>query len=169
VICKSAERGGAEVAVGVGLIGGGFVVAVGGGKYMSVFVGTGVFVGELLITGRLVLVWVTAGVFVRVGGGRRVEKEAPGVRNTSNHGGLVRIDGSSGSRKLTCAFVRKSPSGLRFDPMLEFSLQLGAKRNAHPLERMMQMNPNSRISNMSRMESRLSFSRSRVFMEASIY
>jgi hypothetical protein len=133
--------------------------------------------GEVgVVDGLDVLVPVCGGievnVFVGVGGGVLggcVGKEAPGVRNTSNHGGLVRMDGSRGSKKPTGIFVRKSLSGLRFDPMFEFSLQLRVKRSAHPLERIMQKNPSSRMSNMSMMESRLSFSRSRVFMETSIY
>jgi hypothetical protein len=172
LICRSAEETGTGEAVGVSLGGlGGLGVAVNGGKNMTVLVGSGTLVGEFVITGMLVLVFVFvgAGVLVSVGRGGRVAKEAPGVRKTSNQAGLVRMDGSRGSKKLSGTPVRNSLSGLRFDPMSAGSLQLGAKRNAHPLLRIIQMNPNSRISNISTMDSRLSFSRSRVFIESPVY
>ncbi len=143
--------------------------------------GTGVSVrvarltGEVTVTVGLV-VGLSVGVLVfgrtpvgaPVGNGVRVANDAPGVRNTSNHAGLVRMAGSRGSKKLTGRLVRKSLLGLRFDPMLVSSFQLGAKRSAHPLVMMMQMNPNSRIKIMIMTELRLSFSRDLVFMETSI-
>ena len=55
------------------------------------------------------------------------------------------MDGSMGSMKLEGRLVRKSLLGLRFDPILVFNFQLGAKRSAHPLARIMQRNPNKRI------------------------
>lgn len=103
---------------------------------------------------------------VPVSRGIRVEKEEPGVRNTSSQTGLVRIEGSRGSIKPTGRLVRKSLSGLRFEFILANNLQLGGKRSAHPLARIMQMNPNSRIRAMIMTESRRSCSR--VFMETSI-
>ena len=70
--------------------------------------------------------------------------------------------------KPTGRLVRKSLLGLRFDPMLVFSFQLGAKRIAHPLARMIQMSPNNRIRIMTMIELRLSCSCSRVFIETSL-
>jgi len=139
----------------------------GGGKNMIVLVGTGVSAGALVAVGTTIFVAVGELVFVEFGIG--VEKDAPGVRKTSIQAAFVRMAGSRGSKRPIGTFVRKSLSGLRFDPMLEFSLQLGARRSAHPLERIIQMNPNSRMNSISRIESRLSFSRSRVCMETSIY
>jgi hypothetical protein len=95
-------------------------------------------------------VLVFGGIFVTVlvGIGVRFGRDAPGVRNILIQAGLVRIAGSRGLMKPTGRLVRKSLLGSRFDPMLVFSFQLGAKRSAHPLARMMQMNPNNRISMM---------------------
>ena len=135
-------------------------------EIIIVLIADGVDVG---LTGVLVfsgiLVAVTVGNGVRVGNDT---DDAPGVRKTSIQTGLVRIAGSRGSKKLTGRLVRKSLLGLRFDPILVSSFQLGAKRMAHPLARMMQMNPNSRIKIMMMTESRLSFSRVLVFIESSI-
>lgn len=171
VICRSAEEGGGEVAVGVKLGGGldvgGLGVTDGGGKNIGVLVGTEVSAGVLVVV--VTTIFVAVGEFVVVETGIGVEKDAPGVRKTSIQAGFVRMEGSRGSIKPLGTFVRKSLSGLRFDPMLESSLQLGARRSAHPLERIIHMNPNSRMSSISRRESRLSFSRSRVCMETSIY
>ena len=161
-----------DVRVGVGPLVGGAFVLVGVKIITLVGMGTRVCVLVGLELDGLVLVWGGVTVCVLVGeglGGTGVAKNAPGVRKTSIQAGLVRMDGSRGSKKPTGIWVRKSLSGLRFDPIFEFSLQLGAKRSPHPLERIMQKNPNSRMSNMIRMESRLSFSRSRVCMETSIY
>jgi len=140
-------------------------VKIGGTEVAFVFVGlamittTRVGVGVNVESGVLVfggmLVNVLAGNGVRVGR----NNEAPGVRNTSIHAGLVRMAGSRGSKKLTGRLVRKSLLGSRFDPILVSSFQLGAKRSAHPLARRMQMNPNSRIKIMIMNETRLSFSR----------
>ena len=160
------------VRVGVGPLVGGVLVFVVVGTIMIMLVGMEVCV-LVGLNGMDVLVLVCGiGVNVLIGddlGGIGVEKEAPGVRKTSIQAGLVRIDGSIGSTKPTGWFVRKSLFGLRFDPMFELNLQLGAKRSAHPLERMIQMNPSSRMNSMRTIESRLSLSRSRVFMETSIY
>ena len=163
-ICRSADgSGGTGVFVEGGL---GVKVRV-GGKYISVFVGlTTVVAVTVVVSGVLVL--TGTGVAVLAGNGVRVGNDAPGVRNTSIHAGLVRMAGSRGSMKLTGRLVRKSLLGSRFDPMLVFSFQFGAKRSAHPLARMMQMNPNNRIKTMMMTESRLSFSRGWVFMEMSI-
>lgn len=129
---------------------------------MMIFVDVGLAVcgglGVLVFTGVLVR--------VPVGKGVRVVKDAPGVRKTSIQTGLVRMAGSRGSMKLMGWPVRKSTLGLRFEFMLAGSLQLGAKRSAHPLARMMQMSPNSRISRIRMIESRPS--RSRVCMETSL-
>ena len=154
---------------GVFVEGGLGVEVIVGGKYISVFVGlTTVVAVTVVVSG--VLVFIGTSVAVLAGNGVRVgnDDDAPGVRNTSIHAGLVRMAGSSGSMKLTGRLVRKSLLGSRFDPMLVFSLQLGAKRSAHPLAMMMQKNPNSRIKTMMMTESRLSFSRGWVFMEMSI-
>ena len=162
--------GNPEVAVRVGggpLVGGTCVLVLVGGIKIPL-VGVGVLI-ELAV---FVAVLGSVRVEVLVGegvGGTSVEKEAPGVRKTSSQAGLVRMDGSRGSKNPMGMFVRKSLSGLRFDPISAGSLQFGAKRSAHPLERMMQMNPTKRINNMRRSESRLSRSRSRTFMETSIY
>jgi len=123
-------------------------------------------VGRAVCVGSGVLVFTGILVKVPVGKGVRVVKEAPGVRNTLIQTGLVRMAGSRGSMKLTGWPVRKSTLGLRFEFMLAGSLQLGAKRSAHPLARMMQMNPNSRIRMIRMIESRPS--RSRVCMETSL-
>ena len=155
--------------MGVFVEGGRGVAVIVGGKYISVLVGlTTVVAVTVAVSG--VLVFTGTSVAVLAGKGVRVGKDddAPGVRNTSIHAGLVRMAGSRGSRKLTGRLVRKSLLGSRFDPMLVFSFQLGAKRSAHPLVMMMQMNPNSRINTMMMTESRLSFSRGWVFMETSI-
>ena len=98
--------------------------------------------------GIRVLVFGGTLVEVLVGIGVRVEKDAPGVRKTSSQAGFVRMDGSSGSKKPTGRLVRKSLLGLRFEFMLAANLQLGSKRNAQPLAKMMQMNPNIKITTM---------------------
>lgn len=164
VICKSADgRGVTGVFVEIGL-----GVEVAGGKNICVLVGlaitVGVFVAGIVDMGVLVF----GGILVDMpaGEGVRVGNEAPGVRKTLSQAGLVRMAGSSGSMKLTGRLVRKSLLGSRFDPILVFSLQLGAKRIAHPLARMIQKNPNNRIRMIRMPESRLSFSR--VVMETSI-
>jgi hypothetical protein len=117
-----------EVRVGEGpLVGGAFVFV---GVKIITLVGIGIKVCVLVGLDILVLVFGGIKVNVLVGdgvGGTGVAKEAPGVRKTSIQAGLVRIDGSRGSKKLTGTFVRKSLSGLRFDPMFEFSFQLGVK------------------------------------------
>jgi hypothetical protein len=115
--------------------------------------------------GGNVCVTVLAGLEVLVG------KMAPGVKKEFefSQGGLVRMPGSRGSKKSSGLLVRKSLLGLRFDPMLAGNLQRGAKRSAQPLTRMMQMNPRMRISRIRKIESRRSFSRSRVAMETSIH
>ena len=172
-ICKFAEgRGGIGVFVAVGLAvpvkNGGTEVAfvLVGLAIINVLVADGINVG---VTG--VLVFGGMLLAVKVGNGVRVgnDNDAPGVRNTSIQTGLVRIAGSRGSIKLTGRLVRKSLPGLRFDPILVFSFQLGAKRSAHPLAKMMQKNPNNRIKTMMRAESRLSFSRGLFFIETSIH
>ena len=158
VILKSADGGGGGAVVAVEG-GGGMGVAVedggGGGGFFFVFVGTtttttNVFVGAIVrvAIGSGVLVFGGMLVIVRVGNGVRVGREAPGVRKILIHAGLVRMAGSMGPIRLTGRLVRKSLFGSRFEPMLVFSFQLGAKRSAHPLARMMHMNPNSRISMM---------------------
>lgn len=171
VICRSAGGSGVFVAVG-------FRVAVaggGGGKVAFVLVGLAttstVFVADAIWVGSGVRVGNGTLVAVKVGNGVRVgnDNDAPGVRKTSIQAGLVRIAGSRGSIKLTGRLVRKSLLGLRFDPILVFSFQLGAKRSAHPLAKMIQKNPNNRIKTMTRAESRLSFSRGLVFIETSIH
>ena len=116
--------------------------------------------------GVLVFTGISVAVAVPVGRGIRVSKEAPGVRKTSIQAGLVRMAGSRGSKKPTGRLVRKSLLGLRFDPMLVFNFQRGAKRSAHPLARMIQINPNKRIRIIMMPESRRSFSR--VFIETSL-
>ena len=159
VILKSAEGGGGGTVVAVEG-GGGMGVAVegggGGGGFFFVFVGTttitaNVFVGTVVCVsgiGASVLVFEGMLVMVLVGKGVRVGSEAPGVRKILIHAGLVRMAGSMGPIRLTGRLVRKSLFGSRFEPMLVFSFQLGAKRSAHPLARMMQTNPNNRISMM---------------------
>jgi hypothetical protein len=130
-------------------------------------VGVGVLIGLAVFVA--VLGSVRVEVLVGEGvGGTSVAKEAPGVRKTSIQAGLVRMDGSRGSKNPIGMLVRKSLSGLRFERISAGSFQLGAKRSAHPLERMIQMNPTKRISSMRMSESRLSRSRSRAFMETSI-
>ena len=153
----------------------GVMVEGGGGADVLVMVGittvtTKVRVGDTAADGTGVLVFTGASVAVGVpvDWGMRVSKEAPGVRKTSIQAGLVRMAGSRGSMKPTGRLVRKSLLGLRFDPMLEFSFQCGAKRIAHPLARMIQMSPNNRIRTMTMIELRLSFSRSRVCIETSL-
>jgi hypothetical protein len=157
------------VAVGPTLVEGiGVLVRVGGIKITLVDVG----VTEGLGTDMLVAVLDGTKVNVPVGdgiGGTGVSKEAPGVRKTSIQAGLVRMDGSRGSKNPIGMFVRKSLSGLRFDPMSAGSFQLGAKRSAQPLEMIIQMNPTRRMSSMRPTESRLSRSLSGAFMETSIY
>lgn len=155
-----------EVRVGVG--------PLGGGVFVFVFTGIAVLVLNTMDVGLAVCVGMGVRVFggtmvgVPVGGaGVRVSKNAPGVRKLT-HTGLVRMAESRGSKKLTGRPVRKSLLGLRFDRMLVSSFQLGAKRSAHPLVMMMQMNPNSRIKIMIMTELRLSFSRGLVFIETSI-
>ena len=106
---------------------------------------------------------VFAGAGVRVS----MDDNAPGVRKTLIQAGLVRMAGSRGSTKLTGRLVRKSLLGLRRDLIFVSSLQLEAKRSAHPLVIMIQKNPNSRIRIMRMAESRRSYSR--VFMETSVH
>ena len=163
VIRKSTFDGGVAVAVGVAVV---VMVAVVVGTIRGVLVdvdatrlglGLGVFVNmgiNVLVEvgfkvcvgqGGGVLVFGGMWVNVLVGRGVLVVKDAPGVRKTSSQTGLVRMEGSRGSMKLTGRLVRKSLLGLRFEFILANNLQLGGKRNAHPLARMMQMNPNSRI------------------------
>ena len=109
-------------------------------------------------------------MMVVVGLGVLVEKIAHGVRKMPSQGGLVRIAGSRGSNKLRGLPVRKSLLGSMFDSMLAGNLQRGEKRSAHPLVRMMQMNPKMRIRSRMIMESRRSLSFSRVVvMGLSIY
>ena len=157
VIPKFAEGGGGGTVVAVKGGGGrGVAVEGGGGGFFFVFVGTttittNVFVGTVVCVGGIsasVLAFEGMLVMVLVGRGVRVGREAPGVRKILIHAGLVRMAGSMGPIRLTGRLVRKSLFGSRFEPMLVFSFQLGAKRSAHPLARMMHMNPNSRISMM---------------------
>jgi len=154
------------VRVGIGVkvrvrTGVGALVLVKVGIIIAASVGVAEPVGLGVLDGRLVAVGVL------VGNGILVSKDAPGVRKLFCQIGLVRMAGSRGAKKSTGRLVRKSMLGLRFDPILEFSFQLGAKRSAQPLAKMMQMNPNNRIRRMIIPESRLSFSR--VFMETSVY
>ncbi len=157
--------------------GGGTDVSVaggGGGRLFFVLVGTTTMIGGNVFVGIAVCVGIIMGVLVfegmlvtvLVGNGVRVGSKIPGVRNTLIHAGWVRMAGSMGSMKLAGRLVRKSLLGLRFEPILVFSFQLGAKRSAHPLARMMQTNPNNRIRIIMMPESRLSFSR--VCMETPI-
>ena len=151
------------------LVGDGFGTVVGGGGGGGFFF---VLVGAIMITakvfvGTVVCVGITIGVLVfeemlvtvLVGNGVRVGSKMPGVRNTLIHAGWVRMAGSMGSMRLAGRLVRKSLLGLKFEPILVFSFQLGAKRSAHPLARMMQMNPNNRIRIIMIPDPRLSFSR----------
>ena len=157
-------------------VGDGFGVTVTGGGGRSVFVLVGIttvttgVVGDTAADGTDVVVFAGTSVTVAVPVGRGiwVSNEAPGVRKTSIQAGLVRMAGSRGSMKPTGRLVRNSLLGLRFDPMLVFSFQRGAKRTAHPLARMIQMSPNNRIRIMTMIELRLSFSCSRVFIETSL-
>ena len=169
---RSADEGGTGVFVGVkvgALDVGGLGVNDGGGKSISVLVATGVKVSAGALVAVVTTIFVAVGELVFVETGIGVEKDAPGVRKMSIQAGFVRMEGSRGSIKPNGTLVRKSLSGLRFDPMFESSLQLGAKRSAHPLEKIIHMNPNRRMSSIRRIESRRSFSRSRVCMETSVY
>ncbi len=131
-------------------------------------------IGGNVLVGTVVCVRITIGVLVfegtlvtvLVGNGVRVGSKIPGVRNTLIHAGWVRMAGSMGSIKLAGRLVRKSLLGLRLEPILVFSFQLGAKRSAHQRARMMQMNPNNRIRIIMMPEPRLSCSR--VCMETPI-
>ena len=172
-ICKFAEgRGGTGVFVAVGLA---VTVKNGGTEVAFVLVGLAitstVLVADAIWVGSGVRVGSGTFVAVKVGNGVRVgnDNAAPGVRKTSIQTGLVRIAGSRGSIKLTGRLVRKSLLGLRFDSILVSSFQLGAKRSAHPLAKMIQKNPNNRIKTMMMPESRLSFSRGLVCIETSIH
>ena len=135
-----------------------------GGINTLVFVGlgeAGAFVGDTVAGGLVVGVEGMGVTFTDVGMGVPVSKDAPGVRNISIHAGWVRMAESRGSKNPFGWELMKSLFGSRRDPMLVFSLQLGAKRSAHPLVSRMHRNPNRRMRRMmsqSRL-SRLSFSR----------
>ena len=125
-------------------------VTVGAGRVargIFVFVNTGMGMGGLVLMKMRVWLAVWVGMIsvlvfggmlvnVPVGMGVRVEKTAPGVRKTLPQAGLVRMEGSSGSMKLTGRPVRKSLLGLRFEFMLAGSFQLGSNRSAQPLARL---------------------------------
>ena len=97
--------------------------------------------------------------FTVVGKGVPVWKDAPGVRYKPIHAGWVRMDTSIGSMMPLERAVRKSLFGSRFDPILEFSFQLGVRRSAHPPASMMHRRP-IRMMRMTMIQSRrLSFSR----------
>ena len=142
-----------------------FEAGGGGGTGVRVFVGKiriGACVDVVVADGVGVSIFnkvgVNTNVGVLVGCDVRVEKPAPGVRNTSIQTGLVRMLAFKGSTKSIDGLLRYSLFGSSFESILAVSFQRGAKRSAHPLAMIMKMNPN-RINNKSRTESRRSFSR----------
>ena len=151
------------------MTGPGVEVAVEGGMYALVGLATSVYVGVTVVGGFVVGVDGVIGVVftdVDVGAGVFVAEDAPGVRKTFIHAGCVRMDGSRGAKKPSGLELRKFPFGSRRDSMLVSSLQLGAKRSAHPLVSRMQKNPSRMRTRMMSQSRRLC--RSCSFMSMSI-
>ena len=124
--------------------------------FVGVVVGlNAVEVGELISVGTGVTVLIGVFVAPNNGGNVFISNNAPGVRKLLMRICWVRMDGSTGSYKLSGRLVRKSLSGSRFDLILVSNLQRGEKRAAcspatithrNPIKRMIRMMIQSRRS-----------------------